>query len=88
MRKATDKKKTILITMNIDEALWILFDDVVERAKKCGLLSKHLNRSSLVRGYVKGEILDLETLIKRFKVGNDLCRLDIEDSLENSGVKG
>jgi hypothetical protein len=87
MKKATDKKKTILITMNIDELLWTLFDDVVERAKKCGLLGKRLNRSNLIRSYIKGEILDLEILIKRFEVGNDLYHLDVETHLEDSSMK-
>ncbi len=87
MKKATDKKKTILITMNIDESLWALFNDVVERAKKCGLLGKHLNRSNLIRSYIKGEILDLETLVKRFEVGNDLYHLDAETHLEDSNMK-
>jgi hypothetical protein len=87
MKKATDKKKTILITMNIDESLWTLFDDVVARAKKCGLLGKRLNRSDLIRGYIKGEILDLETLIKRFEVGNDLYSLGVEAHIEESSTK-
>jgi len=82
MSKKGDRPFKALIQIN--KGLWDAFEDVVERLKKAGLMNTSASRSSIIKNYVKGFIIDMEGELQRFEVANGLQEL--EEELENSLV--
>jgi metal-responsive CopG/Arc/MetJ family transcriptional regulator len=67
--KATRKNKFKAL-IQIDEVLWAAFQDVVDRLKGAGLMNTSATRSSIIKNYVRGFIVDMEGELRRYEVAN------------------
>jgi hypothetical protein len=86
--KATSTKNKFKALIQIDETLWTLFQDVVDRLKGAGLMNKNASRSSILKNYIRGYIIDMEGELRRFEVANgDLKALqELETELEEKSL--
>lgn len=84
------RNKTFVATFKISPELWGLFDDVVVRLKKSGLMHSKVTRSSILQNYIKGFIVDFEGELRRFEVANGSvikAYQELEEELEEATLR-